>query len=246
MWKSTLLYGCTFAVFVALAAAQFSTHPCHPNRNVAKMGCSCEHIRLPPEMCTKCSLRGYTAYGGNFDNCFSIYKIEEPECRAEIGKYVEMNECDTLRREQFKAFDDPDNFVALDYFVYAICEECCDCIPRESKEEEYEDRYSDRKLTNLRRGNCPAHAFYDICRVWPEVRSVSTKEGDERKGWPKMCPMVQSWFESEDSQGWLENEKTNMDWRLLRFLRQFNREASCRNEGMWKMCVGLERAQNRV
>lgn len=247
MLQSTVLYTYICALLLTLCGAQFgSTHPCHPGRNVEKLGADCEFIRFPPEMCSKCSLRGYSPLDGAFNDCSSIYKIEQPGCKAEIGKYVDLNKCDAVRRKQFQDFFNPENFMALDYFVYAICEECCDCIPRKSTEDEYEHRLSEGSLINLRRGNCPAHAFYDICRVWPEVRFISSTQGEKMKNWPKMCPMVQSWYNSEESRGWLTNEETKMDGRLRRFLEQFNREARCRNDYTWKMCVGLEKAQNRV
>lgn len=234
-----------FLSLIALSSANRSRNPCHPNRSAEKLGTSCEEIVLPPKMCRKCRLRGYDAQG-YLNDCESIYRIEDPECRAEIQNYVDLNPCDTVRAEQMSAFDDDLNRKGLDYFVYSICEECCDCIPRDAEADKFDEMKKNKTLISLVRGNCPAHAHYDICRVWPEVRTLTVPGIPFRQNLPKICPLIRSWFFSDLSKGWASNDNIEMDWRIRRFLRMFNRFARCRNKQTWQMCVGLESAQNRI
>lgn len=228
-----------------VAYGERSRNPCHPGRRVELLGATCEYIRLPPRLCRDCKLTGYDSRG-YFDDCSAIYDLEDNSCRKVLEEYVELNPCDTVRGNQVKTYDDPESRAALDYFTYSICEECCDCIPRGAKQSEFRQRFLQKTLISLERGNCPAHAHYDICRVWPEVRFVTLPGLPLRTNLPKICPIIREWFSSDASKGWSSNDNTQMDPRIKRFLRIFTRFAKCSNKQSWLMCVGLESAQNRI
>lgn len=237
----------TLAAVLSLASSKSGKNPCHPNRRVESLGVPCEGIYLPPGMCDNCELSAYDSRG-NFNDCQAIYKIGEPACRSQIERYSELNPCDTVRKKQLEDFDDPDNRKALDYFVYSVCEECCDCIPRGARSSQYEERKRarPRTLTSLVRGNCPAHAHYDICRVWPEIRHVTRPGGTLRLGRPKACPKIREWFFSPASKGWAGQDNTEISRDVRNFLGNFNSVARCRRKSTWQRCTDLEVAQRRI
>lgn len=234
-------------LILGIASAESGKNPCHPNRRVESLGVPCEGIYLPPRMCDKCQLSSYDSKG-IFDDCTAIYKIAEPACKAELERYSELNQCDTVRKAQLDNFDDPANRKALDYFVYSVCEECCDCIPRGARSDQYDERKTatPQTLTSLVRGNCPAHAHYDICRIWPEIRHITKPGGTLRLGLPKACPLIREWFFSPASKGWFSQDNTNINFKVRRFLRIFNSVARCRRRSTWQRCTDLEVAQNRI
>lgn len=245
--KSLSTAALTFAAVLALASAISGKNPCHPNRRVELLGVPCEGIYLPPSMCDKCQLSEYDSRG-NFNDCQAIYKIGEPECKAQIELYSELNPCDTVRKAQLEDFDSADKRTALDYFVYSVCEECCDCIPRGARSGQYDDRRRARPktLTSLVRGNCPAHAHFDICRIWPEIRHVTRPGGRLRLSRPKACPKIREWFFSPASDGWAGQDNTDISRDVKRFLSNFNSVARCRRRNTWKRCTDLEAAQRRI
>lgn len=226
-------------------AAERSRNPCHPNRSSSVLGTGCEFIRLPNSLCSNCRLNGYDGRG-YFNRCDAIYDINESKCKAGLQDYVKLNPCDTIRKKQVQSFNSRDSQFALDYFVYSICEECCDCIPNGSSSSQYTSRKNNKLLISYVRGNCPAHAFYDICRVWPDVKDVA-KPGDSfKKNSPPACPLTRTWFDSPNSKDWYKNNNTKMDSRLRVFLERLVKAAGCEQKAIWQMCVGLESAQGRV
>lgn len=228
-----------------ISLTQAGKNPCHRDRNENTLGTDCEVITMPWDLCAKCRLRGYDK-NGNLNQCDSIYKLEEEECKAEIGKYVNLNPCDEKRAQQFANYNDHRNREYLDYFVYSICEECCDCIPQGAEIADYNWRSQQYKLISLSRGNCPAHAHYDVCRVWPQIRTMKLPGEATQQNMPLACPLIRKWFYSPLSKNWSSNQNTVMDWRIRVFLRMFNRVARCRRKETWQMCAGLEIAQNRI
>lgn len=221
-------------------------NPCHPNRNVETLGAfGCEVFTLPRGMCRSCDFRGFDSRG-NLDDCSAIYNIDARPCKRQIGEYVRLNPCDTIRARQWRDFDNPANKMALDYFIYSICEECCDCIPNMSTADQFGARFNSNTLISLNRGNCPAHAHFDICRIWPDVTTVTIDGVAPRQGLPKICPQIRSWIESPAGRDWPNNDNADINFRITRFLRIFNRFARCRNRVTWRRCIGLERSQGRI
>lgn len=229
---------------VTLAAA--GRNPCHDNKGSNGAGVTCEKIVLPPKLCGACKLKP-PGPGGNFVNCKAIYDLDDPACRAQLENYARLNRnCDPVRVRQVENFSVPANKMGLDYFVYSVCEECCDCIPIGARSDQYSTRKEKNTLLSSRRGNCPAHAAYDICLIWPNVKFVSGPFSKDQFWRPKICPLLKSWLRSPQSNNWLERSVVPMDKRIFEFLTRFGRVARCRNRDTWMRCQMLEENQKRL
>lgn len=124
---------------------------------------------MPSNLCNKCHLKQSNP-NGTFKNCQMIYNLDAPDCRAELQVYVNNNPCDFIRKEQVLRWNQQDK-IALDYFVYSICEECCDCIKKGSTASMYDALAATHTTANptlytTKRGNCPAHAYYDVRQLF--------------------------------------------------------------------------------
>lgn len=250
--ESTMRMSADYAILVLFlfllsfrTNAERSRNPCHPNRSSEDLGTKCEFIRLPFSLCSNCRLNGYDSKG-YFNRCDAIYDINDPKCRAGLRAYVRLNECDTIRKKQVQNFNSKESQFALDYFVYSICEECCDCVPDGSKSSQYSSRKMSSLLISYVRGNCPAHAHYDVCRVWPNIKDVTRPGEPFKRNSPEICPIIRQWFDSPNSKNWYSNDNTKMDQRIRAFLERLVKAAGCAQKAVWQMCVGLESAQNRV
>lgn len=232
------------------AAAMSSVNPCHPLKGRQGRDVTCSHVRLPPRLCRKCKLRPPKA-NGEFADCTNIYKLNKG-CKDTLQEYAKLNEqCDPVRAAQVKKFSDPANKMGLDYFIYSVCEQCCDCVPRGSVVEDFRDRRINGTLLSVYRGNCPAHAHYDICKVWPKVRSVGYYTGPGTGEAPKqagveVCPRFKKWIERPANSRWVREEKLKVGGNLARFLNQLMVAGECAKGGVWKPCVGLEGKQKRL
>ena len=155
-------------VTVYVACRGQGKNPCHSRKWAMGRGVNCEGVHLPTLMCNKCSLKPVRP-NGTFYNCKSVYNIKSKGCKEQLWKYVKANPCDEVRKEQLKRFNSAD-VEGLDYFIYSICEECCDCILKGTKHEDYEMLKKKHKTTRPTlytplRGNCPAHAHYDVSEM---------------------------------------------------------------------------------
>lgn len=236
-----------FFILFPFVSGERSRNPCHPGRSASRLGAPCEGIYLPTRLCRSCELSGYDS-NGFFNDCTAIYKVSEPKCKAQLELYTKLNPCDTVRAAQLGNLGNATNRRDLDYFVYSVCEECCDCIPSGARPWAYNQRRARgiSALTNLARGNCPAHAYYDICLVWPLVRHVSAPGNRLRSSFPKICPLLTSWFKSPAANNWNNNNNVTMAAPIKNFLLLFNRVARCRARPTWESCTALEKAQRRI
>ena len=220
-------------------------NPCHRGRSAATVAASsCDSIVIPPRMCRRCKIRAIGP-NGQFPNCENIYDLDET-CLSGIQEYVDLNECDDKRRDQINN-QTPFNLRMLDFFVYSVCEECCDCIPFGARPEEYLERKAKGGdyLISLTRGNCPVHARFDICAIWPQAKDIVLPGIEPKLDRDPICPIIESWFQSPASQNWLTTNVT-IPRRIERYLKKFNRIARCRNRQVWEECAALEFAQNRI
>lgn len=181
-------------------------------------------------------------------DCRSIYDLENKACREELNNYANMNaHCDPVRAKQVKNIDASANKMGLDYFVYSVCEECCDCIPRGASVGQYQMRKATGNLHNVNRGNCPAHAWFDICKIWPQVAFVSSPgQKDPVKESPPICPILTTWIRRPENSNWLLRSHVEIERPIKRFLKRFVSVAKCRFRLPWQSCVQLEAAQNRL
>lgn len=222
-------------------------NPCHDNKSGQGAGVTCEKVIIPKNLCKKCTLNPFNNLNGNFLDCRSIYDLENAGCRAEIRKYADLNkDCDPVRVEQVKAFS-PTDVMGLDYFIYSICEECCDCIPRGTDPTDYVNLKAQNRLFIPNRGNCPAHAWFDICKIWPKVRFVSRENWRDPKGDnPIICPVLTTWIRGPDATNWLQQDMVTQPQSVTKFLNRFLRVAKCKNRKGWEACARLEKAQDRI
>lgn len=229
-----------------ICSATGGRNPCHPRRWRARFGVTCERVVLPTELCTKCKLKPFQANGA-FTDCTAIYDIDDGECREQLRQYAQLNgECDPVRARQVLDFQPQQNRFGLDYFLYAVCEQCCDCVPIGASVAQYEQRQMNDSLLNVRRGNCAAHAYFDLRNLWPEVRYVSAEGGDSLPTAPKILPFLDAWINSPAANDWIERSDVQIDPNIEAFLSLFVRAAVCSNRDVWESCTALEVAQNRV
>lgn len=244
MMQTSFLFALFLVAVLGLAAA--NKNPCHDNKGAQGSGVTCEKVRLPAKLCSACKLKP-PGPGGNFVNCKAIYDLDDPACRAALTNYSLMNRhCDPVRANQVKNFNSSSNKQGLDYFVYSVCEECCDCIPIGATSGQYNMRKMQGTLLSSHRGNCPAHAVYDICQIWPEVKFVSGLGSRDQFWRPRICPLLQQWLNSPQSQNWLSQSFVPMNPHIKYFLDRFGRVARCRNPSTWQRCHNLEDQQNRL
>lgn len=228
--------------------AKSGVNPCHGDKNKYGVGVTCTGVRIPNALCDRCKLKPFLS-DGQFADCTSIYDLNDELCRAQLRLYAEQNgKCDPQRLEQVKDFSVESNRLALDYFVYSVCEECCDCVPRGARSDEYDERLAGGTLGTSHRGNCPAHAHYDICRVFPNIKYTMKGEAadDTHEDWPKICWHISRWIFSRNGRNWLYKSYVKMDGRIARFLSNFWDDVGCWRRNIWSECTALESAQGRL
>lgn len=223
---------------------------CHNKRSLGEKN-ACRAYVLPPQMCRQCSLKN-AGPGGKFPNCKNVMDITSTGCKRQLRKYAKRNPCDGLRNEQVKDIDR--NREYLDFFVYAICEACCDCIPTGAREDQFRNRKKSGKLFDLvSRPNCGTHPAMDICKVWPDVRKIVSRiserpSEEEARKLPAMCPLLKSWRSRrlDKDNSMTQNERDTMPEDAQKFMRNFVRRAGCGMKSVWQQCVSLERNQSRI
>lgn len=236
---------CGTALHVAHAMGK---NPCHDNKRSLGDGVTCTKVVIPPMMCANCRMKPIIKHNGAFADCKSIYDLTDKECQRQVRYYADRNKnCDPIRAKQVMDFNNPANVEGLDYFLYSVCEQCCDCVPRGAKVEEWYSRK--RAGTNLlaNRGNCPAHAWYDITLIWPKVKFVSPPRGmaDDTEA-KELKPMLKNWFNTPANKDWLLQGFTEIEPGLERFFKRFFKVVQCQRSDIWVPCVNLETAQKRL
>lgn len=98
------------------------------------------------------------------------------------------------------------------------------------------------------RGNCPAHAVYDVCAIFPQVTHFR-KIGEfkpEFFGVPPACPKLEQWKKSPDFVGWAKKEFTPLESDVKDFLKSLMDAASCSAPRIWNSCFNLESKQKNL
>lgn len=130
------------ALFVLLSISLYSTtcaqsfYPCPGPKGPMGAGVGCKVVQLPPGMCTSCPLKAPVPSGpdaGKFKQCNNIYETSTGTCKAAMNQYVAANPCDGVRKKAMDGINSGNpsynDLVTMDYFMYSVCEQCCDCIP---------------------------------------------------------------------------------------------------------------------
>ncbi|CAN8076399.1 unnamed protein product [Agarophyton chilense] len=199
---------------------------------------------MPAGMCSACALRNVTPKG-DFKNCKSIYNLDSAQCKSKLQEYAQKNQCDTKRKSQVNEWSAASK-QKLDYFVYAVCEQCCDCIPKGATAAQYGSRKNQKKLFHPERGNCPAHAFYDICKVLPNIKYMALGNAPFKGGWGHACGHLRKWFNSPAATNWLSNHNAKMIFNIKQFLGNVNVANQCGSKAVWTRCVDMEKKQRRI
>lgn len=209
----------------------------------------CKGIIVPPALCTACRMRKFDKKG-NFKNNRDIYNLNTWKCQSGLRLYTKLNPCDRPRVEQvknfYKSWEARRN---MGEFMYNICETCCDCIPKGARAWHYKWRKNIKNaLILVYRGNCPAHVYYDTCRMWPNIRDVVPLGKKPNTKLSKVCEKeVNPWFRSKLSTNWPNTARSKIpSQRLVGFLKSFTEALKCTNKIVWKECARLEFAQKRI
>jgi hypothetical protein len=143
---------------VLFVSAASSMNTCHSTLYKEKPAPSnCTHFAVPLGLCEVCKFDRVLS-DGQFHDCSQIYNISgttsNSPCVAKIQEYVNLNPCDTPRADALSKFLGAQGAAkvdegrqVLDFFVYALCEGGCDCIPLTG---------ADRNVPSIsvERGNC--------------------------------------------------------------------------------------------
>jgi hypothetical protein len=119
----------------------------------------------------------------------------------------------------------------------------CDCIPQVNA-------VPDQRIVHTGRGNCPAHTFYDICRVLPKVKLIIGEgtTNDDVTSYPEACVGVGNWFRSPASNNWGQNPNTPLEPAITYFLDRLveSTELTKPASTLWDECFHLETSQRRI
>lgn len=233
-------------LFVFAYAGGPSYYPCPGAKAPMGAGVSCKEVKLPKNLCSACPLRAPHS-NGQFKDCSNIYDTFQPSCMAAMNQYVKANPCDKKRKQIMDDLNGPNPSakarIQLDYTLYSVCEQCCDCIPMGASKSKDKGKW----VTD--RGNCPAHAWYDVCAVFPEVThfvTIGQSTPGKFIGAPKACPMLTSWAKSPAFNNWQKNPKTKISGKLNAALASMLDAVQCSNGGVWNKCYDLEYKQNNL
>lgn len=256
MFKSTIfVISCLFALVCKVQATQADSGSHEAMKSSVRQQNSnsdCSTVRIPWNLCSACPLKPFTVQDGkpNFNgiNRFDIYDLSSRQCRNMLNRYVQFNPCDDVRRD---AVRDLDKKVSAKeqvvYFMYTVCEMCCDCIPFGAKEDEYEKRKAEGTLVDLNRGNCPAHFFYDVCRIFPKSSNILGLRGNPpSNGGDRWCDDFTEWISSPASNGWTTSNVGGITGNMEKAMESLVRVTNCGLKQTWTNCVRLERGENRI
>lgn len=210
-------------------------------------GVTCTQVKLPAGLCHRCPLKPPLP-DGRFNDCRSIYDSTRSDCMTAMDEYANANKhCDPIRYEAVRKLrSDPTDVYArrvVEYFLYSVCEQCCDCIPMGIS----------RTLVGAwvpDRGNCPAHAWYDICQIIPNVTHFvqigNEAASDKYKNLPPACPLLTKWADSPYFNGWPTNPKTVIEPNVRLFLTNTLEAINCSSKRVWDKCYDLEFKQKNL
>eukprot|EP00180_Rhodochaete_pulchella_P003373 Plantae.Rhodophyta-Rhodochaete_pulchella.ctg5690.p1 GENE.Plantae.Rhodophyta-Rhodochaete_pulchella.ctg5690~~Plantae.Rhodophyta-Rhodochaete_pulchella.ctg5690.p1 ORF type:complete len:288 (+),score=9.18 Plantae.Rhodophyta-Rhodochaete_pulchella.ctg5690:319-1182(+) len=115
---------------------------------------------------TRCMLKQPNSNGTLLD-ATSIFHIENMECVKSLRRYARFNATGRITVNSVKNAmgGDKQERLKIDYLLYSLCEECCDCIPQGSPQ-------TATGTVSLARGICPAHAHFDVCRIHSKMKWI--------------------------------------------------------------------------
>lgn len=254
-WHRSLLSQAVILGFIihTQCATGAGFYPCHPSKASPNTDVKCTRVSLPPDLCSSCKLRP-TNPNGEFVDCANIYDVTSLQCHSALRRYTSLNTCDHVRKFAVESylddFDDNSAREVIDYFLYSVCENCCDCLPMGRIRSDYAallltHTTSNPTLWKENRGNCPAHAVYDVCQVLPNVGYFSN-EGDPNETVPPACPQLNEWLRSPAASGWQTNPESEITNGTRDFLRGLLQASRCSEELIWTRCYDMEESQDHL
>ena len=231
-------------------------NPCHVKAQ--KKSTSCTVVTIPVGLCPVCGVGApMQESNGSYIDCTRTSGLEDAvtgeQCRALVQDYIELNPCDSARLTALEFYNSTNPTTKekgrqrLDYFLYSVCENGCDCIPQV-------DANPAVKQIDVHRGNCQAHAYYDVCKILPSIRLIRREDDDNNNSTnvtnlPAVCPLITDWFiNSGDGQDFLEKPHTTVDVDVEYFLDRLvhAEELLATNNSLWDQCLHLETLQGRI
>jgi len=244
---------------VATVHAIMSGSPCHQNNDQNRPALDCEAIVLPKGLCNACGVDvPLNATSLEYAKCRFVTNLQpfaqEPNaaCVERLEAYVNLNACDQRRREDVACFQNDTQVsclglpmrrfrARLDYFLYSVCEQACDCLPQI-------DASVVTKQVDVYRGNCQAHTLFDTCRVLPNIKSIRGEDDAsvDVSVLPKTCPAIQLWWEQEGDD-FLHKPHVNVSTPVVSFLEQFVAATDLLQPNtLWSQCLYLESTLQRI
>jgi hypothetical protein len=117
----------------------------------------------------------------------------------------------------------------------------CDCLPYLNASRTYRE-------VNVRRGNCQAHSFYDLCKILPNIKLIRGQNyaDDDVTFYPNYCVGISSWF-STHSASWPTESNTDITPSNEYFLdRLIEASEMILHEDYYESCMDMETAQLRI
>ncbi|CAN8073242.1 unnamed protein product [Agarophyton chilense] len=229
------------------AVAGGSFFPCHAAKSSVHNEVKCTSVNLPPSICGNCPLRE-TLRDGSFEQCDRVYDTTSSTCIGSLQQYVDDNPCDTRRAAALQQLKDGDESARdeLDYFLYSVCEQCCDCVPMGVQTADYsqlskQHSPSSPALWAEARGNCPAHARYDVCKILPSIRSFGSLSNDV-----PICSQLINWERSDAAEDWPTNPQVAISDDIQSFLRDMLVATQCDERTIWRNCQIMEDKQHHL
>lgn len=220
-------------------------YPCHPLKGITDTSVTCTRVEIPALLCKRCPLHPTTSEG-QFSKCDNIFNVETDDCKEVMQEYVDANaHCDPVRANSVPKWllGDSSARKEVDYFLYSVCELCCYCVPMGVEKSDYrslKDGHSRDSATlwDAKRGNCPAHAHYDLCKVLPQVEYLTEIDGPE-EDLPPACPRLNDWLNSGRSTDWQTDPKTSIDKESAQFLDGALSALMCHRSAIWRKCFDI-------
>jgi hypothetical protein len=148
---------------LSLASAATSKNTCHSTLYKERPN-NCTNIVVPQGLCVACQVDEYLS-DGQFADCSSTYNLQPPACIAKMQEYVNLNPCDTYRRDGLDKLRGlhgsskvEEGRQVMDFMVYALCEGGCDCIPQVNANRNV-------PAISIERGNCQVYVFVSKVNV---------------------------------------------------------------------------------
>jgi len=128
------------------------------------------------------------------------------------------------------------DLLTVDFFVYSICHQCCDCISLGASK-------ANSGQWQTSRSACPLHTWYNICAVLPKVRWFMNIGGGSTDGHGSkpMCHDLHAWFK-----GWKKNPNAELKNSLHHFLNSILLSTSCSVPGTWNRCFDLNKRKGTL